>query len=184
MSKLPAIHLDPAIPLTVPDDVIKRLRKNGHAHKYRAIKRNKEIISINAKIQDEKMRLPLIRVEHVDVIVCYERENWTCPVCFTRVDITKSGSHPDSPVCGHMVNFGHGGGHVAANIYPMHKRCNDQIANEKEKPRIGKVNRMRKKHSGIDRKGDPVQDKPKKQWGSRGWPPGRKLRSRNDLRKR
>lgn len=185
-------HLDPTIPLLlsdIPKETIARLRKNGRAHAARARKLNKAREAINATLP-ERQRQPLIEIEDFDPIEVYQEHDWTCPHCFRRVDITKSGRHPDSCVLGHNVNFAAGGGHTRENVGPWHYSCNAEVAAGIEVPREAKINRLRKKEMGIDRYGKKARPKPKTLYGKgfqktkSKWPKGRKLQSRNDLRKK
>lgn len=190
-------HMDDRIPLSREDidclkpGTIARLRKNGRAHMGRARRRNEDLIALNDNIEDPRFLHKLIEIENFDPIEVYEEHNWTCPHCFKRVDVTKSGIDPMSCVLGHMINFANGGGHTRKNCGPWHYGCNKAIADAKETPREGKVRRLRRAQGILDGKPVPKSYGKKlssgKGWGNKGrskWPKGRKIQSANNLRKK
>jgi len=194
MTALP-LHLDPAVPLTLSDidrlkpGTVSRLRKNGRAHMGRARKINVAREALNKKLPPD-LRRPMLEIIDFDPIDIYAEANWTCPSCFKRVDVTKSGTDPASCVLGHSLNFAHDGGHTPENCGPWHYSCNAEAAARIETPREGKINRLRRSYRGIDEKGDKVRPKEKRSirgrssWGNgrSKWPKGRKLQSRNTFK--
>ena len=191
-----AFHLDPTLPLSLEDieklkpGTIARLRKNGRAHMGRAKKINIAREALNKKLPPD-LRRPMLEIVDFDPIEVYVAADWTCPSCFRRVDVTKAGRHPDSCVLGHALNFAHDGGHTPENCGPWHYSCNADAAAKIETPREAKINRLRSSYRGIDKKGDKVSEKPKSSMRSRRfakggpsrWPKGRKIQSKNNLRR-
>lgn len=192
---LPA-HLDPKIPLDVPEAVKDRLRRNEQAQRYRVNAKNKELIKANNKIT-HRAQIDLLPVEKVDIIALAEEENWTCAChrvpghegCFQRVDITKKGLEHGAPVIGHIIATGLAGGHTKENLGLMRAECNKEVADKIENTAVSKTERLRKKTFGIDRKGDPAK---KRKWQKKiasrkdglqsntRWPK-RKMRSRSSF---
>lgn len=184
-------HLDPTLPLSLEDiealkpGTVARLRKNGRAHMGRAKRINVARVALNKKLPPD-LRRPMLEIVDFDPIEIYAAANWTCPSCFKRVDVTKSGTHPDSCVLGHARNFAHDGGHTPENCGPWHYSCNADAAAKIETPREGKINRLRASYRGIDKNGDKAPKKPKSRLSGQGfanggpsrWPKGRKIQNR------
>lgn len=191
------LHLDPSVPLLRSDierlkpGTISRLRKNGRAHMGRARKINIARKELNKRLPMD-LRRNMIEIQDFDPIEVYEAHNWTCPHCFRRVDVTKSGTHPDSCVLGHARNYAHDGGHTPENCAPWHRSCNAEAAALVEIPREAKIERLRRSHRGVKSDGSKVSKKDKTSlrsnpgWnnGPSKWPKGRKIQSNNNLRKR
>lgn len=167
-------HLDPSMPLDVPAHIKGRLKRNSRSHVDRARKINKALAAANAKLPADKHK-SLLEIEKFDIIDVYEEHNWTCFYCFRRVDIYRRGLHPDSCVVGHKVALSLGGSHTRDNVGPAHYRCNASHARAIEVPAAAKTERLRKKHLGVDRRGNQVDPKPKtKMKGASQWPKGKK----------
>ena len=194
------IHMDPMIPLTVPEDVKARLRKNESGQRSRVKAINKRLIKANNMVKSAD-QIDLLIIEKVDIIAIGDEQNWTCGCndvpgwngCYQRVDITKKGNHSDAPVIGHVIATGRGGNHTASNVRIMRHRCNQDLNFQIEATDIAKTNRLRRKHKGLNRDGTQHTKKTKKviparpeglksrsSWGNQ----KRKLQSRNTLRKK
>ncbi len=192
------VYLDATVPLNREDverlkpGTIARLRKNGRAHMGRARRRNQDLDELNTDIEDHRFRHRLIVIEDFDPIEIYEAHNWTCVYCYKRVDVTKKGQDPASCVLGHQINFANGGSHTPENCGPWHYTCNKKIADKIETPREGKVRRLRRAQGILDGKPVPKSYPGKKLSSGQGWqnksgskwPKGRKIQSRNNLRKK
>lgn len=186
-----AFYLDPTLPLSLEDieklkpGTVARLRKNGRAHMGRAKRINVAREALNKKLPPD-LRRPMLEIEDFDPIEVYAAADWTCPSCFKRVDVTKAGTHPDSCVLGHALNFAHDGGHTRKNCGPWHHSCNAAAAANIETPREAKINRLRASYRGIDKNGGKASKKSKTPIRSKGfsksgpskWPKGRKIQSR------
>lgn len=187
-------HLDPMLPVLlndIPAETIARLRKNGRAHMGRARKLNVARKALNKKLPPD-LRRPMIEIVDFDPIDIYVAADWTCPECFKRVDFTKTGTHPESCVLGHLRNYAHDGGHTPDNCAPMHWKCNARIAAKIETPREAKINRLRASYRGISKDGSKASKKKKAPIGGRStfgngpsrWQSGQKIQSRNNLRRK
>ena len=195
------VHLDPAIPLDVPEHVQSRLRKRESSQRSRAKRKNLDLITANAKAGPTKA-IDLLEVEKVDPVAIGNEQNWVCAChevpgwsgCWSRVDITKSGRHPDAPVLGHVIAMARGGGHTKRNVRIMKHECNADIAGQVEARDVAKTNSLRKKYQGVDRNGDEYTPRKKQKIKTRPggmqsasrWPAkgSRKIQSRNNLRKK
>lgn len=191
-----AAHLDPSIPLSLEDierlkpGTVARLRKNGRAHMGRARRLNAALQALNLAIENPRFHHPMIEIVDFDPIEVYAAANWTCGKCFKRVDVTKGGQHPDSCVLGHANNLANGGGHTPKNCGPWHFACNAKAAYVLEIPREAKVKRLREtKLNGKKPSKNPIRSKPfgeSRSFSNKApsrWPRGRKIQSKNNLRR-
>lgn len=153
-------HLDPSIPLDVPEEVKARLITNEKAQRYATNAINKK---------RRKNGNPELPVEKVDIIAVSEENNWTCSChkvhghtgCFRRIDITKRRRQCGAPVIGHIVARALEGGHVNGNVELFRSECNDAVANRIEKTLAAKTKRTRRAQTGFNEDGTKYTPKPK-----------------------
>lgn len=73
------------------------------------------------------VRRALLRGSHADsfnVGDVYERDGWTCGICYTLVDAENKWPHPMSASLDHVVPLIKGGAHTLDNVQLAHLRCN------------------------------------------------------------
>lgn len=54
----------------------------------------------------------------------FERDDWTCGICWLPVDRAADTFHPNSATVDHVVPLSRGGQHTLANVQCAHLRCN------------------------------------------------------------
>lgn len=190
-------HLDPMMPLDIPDHVKDRLIKREAQQRYRINRKNREIEAANA-LTTEAQQIPLLPVEKVDIIQIGEDQEWTCACheaplyegCYQRMDIHKTGNHPETIVIGHVIASANAGGHTPQNVRLMRNTCNMDIAHKVETGQIAKAKRSRKKNLGVTINGEewtpPAKSKfpkPTRKMKSKSQWPKRKMKSRNTFKK-
>jgi len=122
-----------------------------------------------------------IEVEKVDFPAIVIAWNGCCGLCCMEIDLTLPGSHDDGLTLEHLHSIGQGGGHVARNIVPAHRRCNLDKAAKKDGPGAAKIKRRlglkgqtaRRERKKVAGKYKPIPSRPlrsgSKKMGSRPW---------------
>lgn len=65
------------------------------------------------------------RVERVDLIAVFERDNWICWICGEPAPRSLRGKrHPMAPTGDHVIPLARGGDHTAVNVRCAHATCN------------------------------------------------------------
>ena len=62
--------------------------------------------------------------EHVDPLVVFERDHWTCAICGKRIDAQAKFPDVMSASVDHVVPLSKGGAHLYANVRATHYECN------------------------------------------------------------
>jgi 5-methylcytosine-specific restriction endonuclease McrA len=59
----------------------------------------------------------------------FERDEWTCALCYGPIDRMLRHPHPLSPTLDHRTPLRRGGAHIAENVQATHLRCNSWKGN-------------------------------------------------------
>lgn len=62
--------------------------------------------------------------EDIDVLAVFNRDGWTCQICFYAVSRYDEWPSPSSPTIDHIVPLSKGGSHTYSNVRLAHHGCN------------------------------------------------------------
>lgn len=82
-----------------------------------------------------------VEIEIVDFVQIVLDWNGCCCICQQEIDLALPGTDMDGLTLEHMVSLAQKGGHIARNIGPAHRRCNQKKADEKDGPAAAKIKR-------------------------------------------
>lgn len=79
-------------------------------------------------------------VDFVRIVIDY---GCKCCICFEPINPELPGTDAEGLTLEHIIALGQGGHHVASNIGPAHKRCNEAKNNQLDTPKAAKITRIR-----------------------------------------
>lgn len=75
--------------------------------------------------QKERARLRAVRVEPVDAMKVFNRDNWHCQICGKRLHLKHKGTYrDDAPELDHIIPLADGGEHSMRNTQCACRKCN------------------------------------------------------------
>lgn len=71
-----------------------------------------------------RARLAGVGFVPIDRLKIFERDRWTCQLCFKRIPKRLKSPHPRSATLDHIVPLAEGGEHTVTNVHAAHRLCN------------------------------------------------------------
>lgn len=84
---------------------------------------------VNASVQMRRAARLVLPAERIDRDVVFERDGFTCLLCFGLLDMSAPKCTPFAPTIDHIIPLSKGGHHTYENVQAAHFRCNTAKGN-------------------------------------------------------